>query len=66
MEVVLRATNTGPLDLGADEPLSPTGRRIQLPSVWFLRLESHGKIAEEGDYLDTACFLRQLGLASDT
>jgi hypothetical protein len=31
-----------------------------------LRLESHGKIAEERDYLDTASFLRQLGLASDT
>jgi steroid delta-isomerase-like uncharacterized protein len=65
VEVVLRATNTGPLDVGADEPLPPTGRRIELPSVWLLRLDAGGRIAEERDYLDTASFFRQLGLAGD-
>ena len=65
VELVLRATNTGPLDVGADEPLPPTGRRIELRSVWFLRLRADGRIAEERDYLDTAGFFRQLGLAGD-
>jgi steroid delta-isomerase-like uncharacterized protein len=65
IEVVLRATNSGPLDLGADERLPPTGRRIELPAAWFLTLGSGGRIVEERDYLDTAHFFRQLGLASD-
>lgn len=42
-----------------------SGRRIELPSVWFLRLGSDGRIVEERDYLDTASFFRQLGLASE-
>jgi steroid delta-isomerase-like uncharacterized protein len=65
VEVVLRATNTGPLDIGGEEPLPPTGRRIELSSVWLLRLDADGKIAEERDYLDTAAFFRQLGLSDD-
>ena len=65
IEVVVRATNTGPLDVGADEPLPATGRRIELPSVWLLRVGADGKIVEERDYLDTASLFRQLGLASD-
>lgn len=65
IEVVLRATNTGPLEVGADDRLPPTGRRIELPSVWFLRLGGDGRIVEERDYLDTASFFRQLGLAGD-
>lgn len=62
LEVVVRATNSGPLDVGGEEPLPPTGRRIELPAVWFLRLDSDGKIAEERDYFDTGSFFRQLGL----
>lgn len=31
LEVVMRATNTGPLEVGAEEPLPATGRRIELP-----------------------------------
>ena len=65
IEIVLRATNTGPLEVGSDDPLPPTGRRIELPSVWFLRLRGDGRIVEERDYLDTASFFRQLGLAGD-
>ena len=60
MEVVLRATNTGPLDVGADEPLPPTGRRVELTAAWFLRLSADGRIA------DTARFFGQLGPAGGT
>ena len=63
-EVIVRATNTGSLDVGADEGLPPTGRRIELPSVWFLTLGSGGRIVEEHDYLDTVTLFRQLGLAN--
>jgi steroid delta-isomerase-like uncharacterized protein len=65
VEVVVRATNTGPLDAGGEQPLPPTGRRIELPSVWLLRFDSDGRIVEERDYLDTASFFRQLGLAAE-
>jgi steroid delta-isomerase-like uncharacterized protein len=66
IEVVVCATNTGALDVGGEEALPATGRRIELPSVWLLRLDSDGKIAEERDYLDTASLFRQLGLAGDS
>ena len=66
IELVIRATNSGPLDLDADERILPTGRRIELPAVWFLRLGPDGRILEEHDYLDPADFLRQLGVTSDT
>ena len=62
IEVTMRATNSGPLELAPGESLPPTGRRIELPSVWFLLLGADGRIIEERDYLDTATFLRQLGL----
>jgi steroid delta-isomerase-like uncharacterized protein len=65
MEVILRATNTGAIDVGADESLPATGRRIELASVWFLTLGSDGRITEERDYLDTASLFRQLGRASE-
>lgn len=65
VELILRATNTGPLDAGA-ELLPATGRRIELPSVWFLRLGTDRRIVEERDYLDTASFFRQLGLGGKT
>ena len=65
VELVMRATNTGPLDIDGDERLPPTGRRIELPAVWLLRLGPDGRIAEERDYLDTASLFRQLGLVSE-
>jgi steroid delta-isomerase-like uncharacterized protein len=61
VELVLRATNTGPLDVGADEMLPPTGRRIALSSVRFLKLGTDGRIIEERVYLDTADFYPQPG-----
>jgi len=66
IEVVIGATNTGPLDVGAGEPVAPTGRRIELAAAWFLTLAPDGRIVEERDYLDTASFFGQLGLASET
>jgi steroid delta-isomerase-like uncharacterized protein len=65
MEIVIRATNTGALDVGANDMLPPTNQRIELPSVWLLSLGTDGRIVEERDYFDTATFVRQLGLASD-
>jgi steroid delta-isomerase-like uncharacterized protein len=62
VEVVMRAVNDGPLDLGSGEPLPATGRRIELPTAWFLQLNEEGKIVSEHDYFDTALILRQLGV----
>ncbi len=62
VELILRATNTGELDVGANDRLPPTGRRIELPSVWLLRLGADERIVEERDYLDTASLFQQLGL----
>ena len=64
-EVVIRATNTGDLDLGGAEPVPATGRRIELPSVWSLELDQDGKVATERTYLDTGTLMSQLGLAEE-
>jgi predicted ester cyclase len=61
-ELVIRATNSGPLDLGGEERVAATGRRIELPSVWVLDIGPDGLIVEERDYFDTAAFMSQLGL----
>lgn len=61
-QVVLRAVNDGPLDIGGEEPLPPTGRRIELPSVWWFELDEHGLVTEERDYFDSAGLMSQLGL----
>ncbi len=54
-EVVLRERNTGPLDVGGDAPAPATGRRIELPSVWWFELQADGKVAEERDPFDPPC-----------
>lgn len=64
-ELVLRATNTGPLELGEGEPLPATGRVIELSASWWYDLAPDGLIAEARDYFDTAVLMDQLGL-SDT
>lgn len=61
-EVVLRATNTGPIHLGSGEPIPATGRRVELPSVWLFDFDSDGRITAERDYFDTAAFMALLGL----
>ena len=63
IEVVLSATNTGPLDVGGAEALPATGRRVDIPSIWVLEVGRDGLITEERDYFDTASLFRQLGLS---
>lgn len=60
-EVVLRAVNSGPLDIGSGEPLPPTGRAIELAATWWLDVGENGLIVSERDYFDTAAFMAQLG-----
>jgi steroid delta-isomerase-like uncharacterized protein len=62
-EVILTATNTGPIDLGGDQPVAATHKRIEGAMVWVFDLGDDGLIVEERDYLDTAALMRQLGLA---
>ncbi len=61
-EVVIRGTNTGPLDLG-DGPMEPTGRRVAVPAVWWVVLRD-GLIVEERDYMDALGFTAQLGIST--
>lgn len=63
LEVVLSATNTGPLDLGDDEPLAASGRRINLPATWWYELDDRGLVRETRDYFDTGVLMSQLGVA---
>lgn len=60
-EVVLRATHTGPIDIGDDEPLPPTRKRIEDHAVWLFEFADDGLIAEERDYFDTSAVMTQLG-----
>ncbi len=62
VEVVLRATHTGAIDLGGGQPVPPTGRRIEVPSAWFFEVGPDGLVITERDYFDTATFMSQLGL----
>lgn len=61
LEVVLSATNTGPLDLGGNEPMPATGRRIEIPATWWYDVGDEGLIVEARDYFDTNALLAQLG-----
>ncbi len=61
-ELSLAATNTGPIDLGAGEPLPATGRRVEVPMGIFIEAGANGLIAAERDYFDTASIMRQLGI----
>ena len=63
VEVVLSATNTGPLNVGGAAALPATGRRVDIPSIWVLEVGRDGLITEERDYFDTASLFRQLGLS---
>jgi predicted ester cyclase len=61
-EVVLRATNTGPIDLGKGNSVDPTGRRIEIEAVWIFDFASNGLVNAERDYFDLAGLMSQLGL----
>lgn len=62
IEVVLRATNTGPIEMGPGELLPATGRRIELPAAWFYEYDADGLVTAERDYFDTATLMAQLGV----
>jgi hypothetical protein len=61
-EVVLRATNIGPMELEPGESIPPTGRRIAVSAAWFFGFDKAGLVIAERDYFDTAELLSQLGL----
>lgn len=61
-EVVLRATNTGPMDFGEAEPLPATEQRIEIAAVWVFEFAPSGHVASERDYFDTAKLMAQLGI----
>lgn len=63
VQLVMHATNSGPIRLDADTAIPATGRHIALPMAWFLELNGDGLITSERDYFDAAAFMRQLGLA---
>lgn len=60
-EQVVRGTNTGPLP-SPEGDIPPTGRRVELKSVWIARITPEGLIEEDRTYYDTADFMRQLGI----
>lgn len=62
-EVILRATHTGPIDVGGEQPVAATGRRIEDEAVWVFELGDDGLIVEERDYFDTTALLGQLGIS---
>ena len=62
-EVILRATHTGPIDVGDEEPIPATHIRIEDHAVWVFELADDGLISEERDYFDTSAVLTQLGIA---
>jgi ketosteroid isomerase-like protein len=66
IEVVLRATNTGPIALGDTDPIQPTGRRIEVPAVWIFEFGADGLASAERDYFDTAVLMSQLGLGRNS
>lgn len=61
-EVTLRATNTGPLDLGGGDALPATGRRIEVAAAWVFEFGPDGLVTAERDYFDTAALMAQLGI----
>jgi len=63
VEVVLRATNTGPIPMDGEGELPPTNRPVEIPAVWVLELGPDGLITEERDYFDAAALFGQLGIA---
>lgn len=64
VEVVLRATNTGPLDLGGERAVPATGRAIRVAASWWYEVGADGLVVEARDYFDTADLMDQLGLAA--
>ena len=62
VEVVLRATNTGAIDLGQGELVPATGRQIEVSAAWIFEFGTDGLVASERDYFDTTSLMAQLGI----
>jgi hypothetical protein len=60
VELMIGATHTGPIDLGGEAPLEPTGRRIAVGTIWVLELDEAGLIVGERDYIDPASIVEQV------
>jgi predicted ester cyclase len=55
-EFRITGTHTGPLELGPDETIPPTGRRITLSACWVGRATPDGRCAEDHTYYDNMVF----------
>jgi len=60
-EMAVSGTNTGPM-MTPEGEIPPTGKRVEFKAVWIGRISPDGLIEEDRTYLDSADFMRQLGL----
>lgn len=63
-EVVVRSTNTGPIETPTGERIPATGKQMQQRDVWVFDVTPEGLISEERHYFDTTDAMRQLGLGA--
>ena len=61
LEVTWAGTHTGDLATPMGDKIPPTGKKISIPAVQFVRV-SGGKIAETKHYFDLTTMMVQLGL----
>jgi hypothetical protein len=57
-EFRIAGTHTGPLELGPDESIPPSGKRITLDVCWIGRATPDGRCAEDHSYWDNTPFLQ--------
>jgi uncharacterized protein (TIGR02246 family) len=55
-EFRITGTHTAPLDVGPDQSIPPTGKRIVLNACWIGRVAPDGRCAEDHTYYDSAVF----------
>jgi len=63
-EFRVRGTHTGPLELGPDTTIPPTGRSVEVAVCWIGRLSPDGLCREDHSYYDTAPFTSLVGAAA--
>lgn len=61
-ELLLRGSNTGPLELEPGKTAPPTGKRVEMRVCWVGRVAPDGRCSEDHTYYDSASFMQQLGL----
>jgi hypothetical protein len=64
-ELIVRGTNTGPIDLPTGDTISATGRPVELKVCWLGKVSPDGLCVEDRTYYDNASFIEQLGLVSE-